>query len=234
MRWIVDISAVDTVPSVEAILRAQGIPSRAHSEERLRQMALQAQERYRALVKPVGLVADIRKTEFESVYFGEGRNESPAPVEDILGQSNHLALFSVTAGEKLTREISRLLAENEFAPAAMLDATASEGAELAARQIELAIREHLEATNLWTDGYEIMSFSPGYCGWHVSAQKRLFEFLKPQEIGITLTDSCMMQPLKSISGVAVIGRREIFDIDDSYTFCKDCKTHSCRERYEAI
>ncbi len=197
-------------------------------------MAKQAQESFRALTKPVGVVADIRKNGIESVYHGDGHNESPAPLEAIIDQSSHLALYAVTVGEEVSDEISRLLTEDEFAPAAMLDAAASQGAELAAQQVELSVRQQLKATNRWTTGHETMSFSPGYCGWHVSAQRKLFEHLKPQEIGITLTDSFLMQPLKSISGVIVTGPRRIFIFDDNYAFCDQCKNRSCRERIKAI
>ena len=80
----------------------------------------------------------------------------------------------------------------------------------------------------------MLRFSPGYCGWHVSGQKRLFAELKPQKIDLTLRESCLMQPLKSISGVLVAGPKIIFDIDDTYPFCAACKTHSCRDRYQAL
>jgi len=234
MRRIVDISPADTAPGIRAILRAQGVPVKACSDERLRQMAKQAQELFRTATKPVGIVADIRKNGIESVYHGDGHNESPAPLEEIIDQSSQLTLYAVTVGEEVSSEISRLLADNELAPAAMLDAAASQGAELAAQQVEHSVRQQLKATNRWVTGHETMSFSPGYCGWHVSAQKKLFEYLRPQEIGITLTDSCLMQPLKSISGVIVTGPKKIFDFDDNYTFCDQCKTRSCRERLKAI
>jgi len=234
MRWTIEISGGDTVPSVEAILKAQGVPFRAHSDERLLQMALDAQLRFSALVKPIGIVAEISRDEFKTVYIGEGRNESPAPLEEILDQSHSLALYAVTAGEELSCEISHLLDNDDFAPASMLDAAASEGVELAARLVEQSVPERLRSTNRWIDGHEGLGFSPGYCGWHVSAQSALFEYLRPSEIGISLNESCLMQPLKSISGVVVTGRKDIFDINDSYAFCSDCMTHSCRERFEAI
>lgn len=79
-----------------------------------------------------------------------------------------------------------------------------------------------------------MLFSPGYCGWHVSGQKRLFESLRPDEIGIELSESFLMQPLKSVSGVIVVGPREIFDFDDAFSFCDECSTHSCRDRIRTV
>jgi hypothetical protein len=79
-----------------------------------------------------------------------------------------------------------------------------------------------------------LRYSPGYCGWHVSGQKRLFRSLEPERIGITLTDSCLMQPLKSVSGVIVAGPKEVHRFSPNYSFCRHCETHSCRERLRAL
>ena len=56
----------------------------------------------------------------------------------------------------------------------------------------------------------------------------------PDEIGITLRDSFLMEPLKSISGVVVAGPAEIHVFDDDYPFCEDCDTRGCRRRIRAI
>jgi len=60
------------------------------------------------------------------------------------------------------------------------------------------------------------------------------EFLKPAEIGITLLDSYLMTPLKSISGVLLTGKKEIHIIKDDYPFCSQCKTHSCQQRIRTL
>ena len=58
---------------------------------------------------------------------------------------------------------------------------------------------------LHTIVYGVLRYSPGYCGWHVSGQINLFNTLTPEKIGITLGESCLMNPLKSVSGVLVAG-----------------------------
>jgi hypothetical protein len=68
----------------------------------------------------------------------------------------------------------------------------------------------------------------------MSGQRRLFEFLQPEDIGITLLDSYLMRPLKSISGVMVVGEKGIFVFEDSYPFCSQCSSHSCRDRIRAL
>jgi hypothetical protein len=73
-------------------------------------------------------------------------------------------------------------------------------------------------------------YSPGYCGWHISAQEPLFAVLRPQAIGMTLNASFLMSPLKSISGVLVSGPAAIHGIAAGYPFCGRCQSPVCRER----
>jgi len=49
-------------------------------------------------------------------------------------------------------------------------------------------------------------FSPGYCGWDVAEQHKLFSFFPENYCGITLTESALMNPVKSVSGLIGIGR----------------------------
>jgi hypothetical protein len=116
----------------------------------------------------------------------------------------------------------------------MLDAAASEGTEMAAAMLESSYREWLEESGTIDPAHGVLRFSPGYCGWHISGQGKLFEYLEPGEIGISLGSSYLMQPLKSITGVIVTGPRDIFMFDDDYPFCVDCRDRSCRERINAL
>jgi len=66
-------------------------------------------------------------------------------------------------------------------------------------------------------------FSPGYCGWDVAEQHKLFTFFKDNFCGITLTDSALMNPVKSVSGVIGIGSNVRF----SEYKCKLCGDKNC-------
>jgi hypothetical protein len=68
----------------------------------------------------------------------------------------------------------------------------------------------------------------------VSGQKRLFRHLAPADAGIELRESFLMEPLKSISGAIISGKKEIFRFDDSFSFCGSCAEHECRERINAM
>ena len=48
-------------------------------------------------------------------------------------------------------------------------------------------------------------YSPGYCGWHVTQQQLLFSCLPEFPCGVRLSDSSLMSPIKSVSGIIAYG-----------------------------
>jgi len=234
MRKDVVIAIDDVTPSISAVLNAQGVPEGVARDERITRLTQQAISIYQNLSDPVGIMMDISKIDFEAVYHGEGRNEDETPLSNIYLSSHNLALYAVTIGEDVCMEISRLFEKNDFALGSMLDSAASEGTEMAAQVVESYYRGYLMNMGRLGPTAGIMQFSPGYCGWHITAQKKLFEFLRPGEIGIELTESFLMRPLKSISGVIIVGPKVIFEFDDVFPFCSECDTHSCRDRIRAV
>ena len=83
-------------------------------------------------------------------------------------------------------------------------------------------------------GWRALVYSPGYCGWHVTGQRALFAYLQPEQIGITLNASCLMQPLKSVSGVAISGPTAIHRFRPVYPACRLCADKACRDRIAAL
>ena len=234
MSTVVDIPLADTIPSTDRILQAQGIPAELIENAQYIELVRDAISRYRNVASPRGIYLEISQGEFESVYHGEGANAVSTPLDSIGRHAEYLSLFAVTIGDPVNREISSLFVASDFARAAMLDAAASEGTELAAEALEALLWKYLRQSGRLDSDTRLVRFSPGYCGWHTSGQRRLFEYLRPQEIGIELGESCLMQPLKSISGVFVGGPRDIFVFEDNFPFCGSCDTRSCRDRIAAL
>ncbi|MCD6161022.1 MAG: hypothetical protein J7K40_01235 [candidate division Zixibacteria bacterium] len=234
MRKTLDVKINDVTPSPVDVLKGQGIPEGASVDGRILRLAEDAIAVYKKLSEPAGILMEISKLDFENIYNGEGQNEPETPLDSIWQSADSFALFAITVGEKLSAEISRLFAVNEFAAGAMLDSAASYGAELAAETTENYYSGYLKTEGRLNPAMGILRFSPGYCGWHINAQKKLFEYLKPIETGIELGESFLMKPLKSISGVIIAGRKEIFIFDDVFPFCGDCDTHSCRGRIKKV
>ena len=230
MKLIVDFAQEYISLDRGEILRSQGIPDDAELSENFEKIYGEATELFRELAESKGIIAGITTSHFEEVFRGEGLNDKENPVEEIYRKSSYLALFAVTLGPVLSEKVTELFDTGEYASGYMLDSVSSYTVDklsyLAARhlQSELAGREPS------TNSLRVLSYSPGYCGWHISGQKKLFEVLHPEEIGITLNESCLMSPIKSVSGVLIAGPGEIHRFVNSYPFCNTCRTKSCIER----
>lgn len=234
MRKIIEVTASEVEPERDDVLRLQGIPPGNEPSEEVKVLLLKTVDLFLKFSQPKGIISDISIPEFAIVYDGEGRNEKTTPLEEIFRKADNLALFALTLGERVSEKIDELFKVNEFALGSMLDSIASAGADMAAGSVEKRFFNLLSHRREIGPSTGMLRFSPGYCGWHMSGQKKLFEFLRPEEVGIRLLDSFLMKPLKSISGVIVVGDKSIFAFEDSYPFCRECKTRSCRDRMNAV
>ncbi|MEE9430127.1 MAG: vitamin B12 dependent-methionine synthase activation domain-containing protein [Melioribacteraceae bacterium] len=75
-------------------------------------------------------------------------------------------------------------------------------AESIAEWTNQKIVEYIEEQNLKCSN----RYSPGYCGWSVSEQHKLFSFFPKNICGIELLDSGLMLPIKSVSGIVGVGK----------------------------
>ena len=228
---IIDINLTDIMPTPDSILAVQGMTAGTDIQPRVRDLAEEACRLYETLAMPIGLTRPITEEQLRIVLEGHGQNEKPNPLEEIFPRAEAAALFAVTSGAKVSRKISALFDSHDFALGSLLDTAASEGTDRASRLME---NEFTRLHNSGDSSLTTLAYSPGYCGWHISAQKVLFEFLHPERIGITLRDSFLMEPLKSISGVLIAGPKEIHMFDNSFSFCGQCRTQPCLMRMGAL
>jgi hypothetical protein len=234
MREIVHIPFGEVAPDAASVTEARAAAPGVEPSEKLVETGEKAYALLGELSEPVGILADITIDEFAAVYEGEGLNEPATPLADVFPNADDLALFAVTVGPAVSDKITDLFEGSEFALGYLLDAAASAAADGAADYVERYYGRRLEEGGKLSRASGILRYSPGYCGWDVSGQKVLFEYLKPEEIGITLRDSYLMEPLKSVSGVIAAGPAEIHDFELAYPFCRDCVTKSCRDRIESV
>lgn len=221
-------------PSVRSILSAQGIPEDHEPDARTLSLVGQALSLFDSLTQAQGVAIDVSAEEFERIFEGEGLNEPLNPVAEVSPRAESFVLFAVTLGHSISDRISHLFGANDFAIGSMLDSAASEGADLAADELQSAHEEYLRSINALNDSKAVLRYSPGYCGWHISGQKKLFSVLRPDRIGVHLTDSYLMQPIKSVSGVMIAADKRDFYFEDKYPFCADCKDRSCRRRIKRL
>jgi hypothetical protein len=234
MSEIVRFTPGEVAPPRELVLAHQGIGPQRRVSPAVEAVWHEARDLYPEVADPVGMFNEIAGAEFAGVYEGEGHNEPRTPVGEISPRAQRLALFAVTLGRRISAEITARFDANDLALGCMLDAVASLAADALAERLGEHYLEHLVDKDEAVAGARALGYSPGYCGWHVSGQGKLFEFLRPSEIGITLRESYLMDPLKSVSGVVLVGPREIHEFEMDYSFCAECRTRTCRARINTM
>lgn len=118
-----------------------------------------------------------------------------------LSGSNEIVLFSATIGFEIDRYIAKY---QRISPAKALLAQAY-GAERIECLCDVFCKE-LKA-EVAKEGFSCTArFSPGYGDFPLSAQKEVFQLLDcSRQIGVTLNDSLLMMPSKSVTAIFGIG-----------------------------
>lgn len=123
-------------------------------------------------------------------------------IDRQLQGSEAYALFVATSGTEYEAFQQRLLKEGDMVRVFVADALGSVIAEKTADRMEETLQQSIDKLG-W---HRTNRFSPGYCGWHVSQQQLLFPLFGVKEpCGIQLTDSSLMVPIKSVSGIIGLG-----------------------------
>lgn len=145
----------------------------------------------------IQLVPDNKTLVVEGVAF----NVKPIIYAQIKG-ADRAALFICTAGPTIGELSRRSMKEGDLLRGYVCDVAGTESVEKAADMMQESLRKDFS-----DEGRQITNrFSPGYCGWDVAEQHKLFSFFRNNFCGVTLTASALMNPIKSISGVIGIGK----------------------------
>lgn len=228
MSTVLEIQVEEILPDAVDILLQQGVPAHAAGMEDLLAIARDARKELAAALAPAGVLAAVDPEEFAAIYDGQGFNASSSPLPLIYPRAEKLSLFTVTCGQGVCDRIGDLFQANDYPLGAALDA----GASLAADQAAQIAQDRFAATV--DERLGVLRYSPGYCGWHVSGQKALFERLGSLSAGVALSDSFLMRPLKSVSGVIVSGPPNIHLFANDYPFCSTCTGNECRDRIQTM
>jgi hypothetical protein len=229
MREIITIKTEDILEDIAQVLfRKKG--SSAAVSGRLTQTLEMAYELFDRIAEPAALLSDVTYEEFRSIYFGEGHNERQTPLSTIMREDASYALFAITLGAFISRAISESFKAGNTLLGLLLDELCSAGITAFVDYVADHYRLGKIASERLTPDSVVMHYSPGYCGWHITAQMALHKILGSAEIGITLNRNCYMSPLKSISGVMIGGALSMHRFNNNFHFCENCKTKTCRER----
>ncbi len=157
---------------------------------------------------------DVTGRELERLVFPRQRGGDGLCLSDFARPKgsglDHVALFAVTAGEGIREQAEALKHKGEYLRSHALQALALESAEAFAEKMHRDLR----AAWGFPDGPEMTMqdrFQKKYRGVRVSFgypacpeladQEKLFRLLKPEDIGIQLTEGHMMEPEASVSAL---------------------------------
>lgn len=152
--------------------------------------------------------------EIEDVSFAPGPVIAP-----ILSEGEYVCVFIATCGKGFQAWMEDQAKSGDIVKEFVSNCIGSELAESVAGYV-------MEKLEVLCGNYGLNagnSYSPGYCGWHVTEQRKVFHLLQVCRCGVTLSDSCLMMPIKSVTGMIPVGRN-IVKKNYSCAICprKDC------------
>lgn len=143
-------------------------------------------------------------------------------IAKALNGAESMAVVVATVGGKVEELIKKYNDEYDFLKAYWCDKLSNWTLYKVIDQIKNEISNECESK-----GYLITShWGPGYCGWNISEQEKLLPFSIADELGISLSSSMLMHPVKSISGVIGIGENVVY----KESGCSDCNLVKCAYR----
>ncbi|MFP4367525.1 MAG: vitamin B12 dependent-methionine synthase activation domain-containing protein [Bacteroidales bacterium] len=177
-------------------------------------------ENYPGIKGGFNISGDIEINSPKGVFVYEGREfGAGSQVVNNLRQSEKLALFVCTAGEEISRRSGELMGSGNLLEGYVTDMVGSILVEGAMDILHERLRNEMKLKGLKITN----RYSPGYCDWNVDEQHKLFSFFPEGFCGVRLSESALMKPVKSVSGVIGIGKKVKFN---KY-ICHACSSVNC-------
>ncbi|HLJ85791.1 MAG TPA: methionine synthase [Candidatus Angelobacter sp.] len=140
----------------------------------------------------------------------EGLCLSDYILSDVQGRRDSVGVFVVTAGEGVREHSEKAKQEGRYLRSHTLQALAIETAEAAAEYVHRRMREEwgfpdpqeMTMQQRFTNRYRGARYSFGYPACpNLDDQKGVWNLLRPDEIGVQLTEGMMMEPEASVSAL---------------------------------
>lgn len=156
-----------------------------------------------------------QRTVIETFEFPRQNKEPYLCIADYLrskesGKMDYVGFFSVTAGTGIRELAAEYKKEGRFLESHALQALALETAEGFAELVHQQMRDRwgfpdsvdFTMRERFSARYQGQRFSFGYPACpELEDQQKLFKLIQPEDIGIQLTDGCMMEPEASVSAI---------------------------------
>ena len=216
----------------EEVLRYQGCHNNKLKKVNKTIMKITREEIERGynLFEPKGIYSPIK---IKQISFSGGRVDLKNgfslyfsnSIINLLKGANYLVLGVATIGSSLENRVSKFFTQGEYPRAIALDAVGTVAVESLSRYIKNLICQEAKEQYFKTTRY----FSPGYGDWDISQQKDIFKIIPTNKIGVSLTESCMILPRKSLSWVIGIGKNITIPSKDNNS-CQICQAKNCQYR----
>ena len=158
-----------------------------------------------------------QKMQFDEVEFNTEKI-----ITNQLKKSEGIIIFVCTLGSRFDNWGKHFMKEDEMLKVFIADVLGSEIVEAAVDLLESKINKIDE---LGHGGFS-NRYSPGYCDWNVIEQHKLFSLLPEKFCDISLTNSALMLPIKSVSGIIGYGK----GVKRGEYTCKICTMDNCYMR----
>ncbi len=136
-----------------------------------------------------------------------------------LSRSEGAIIFICTAGPKIGEKSKEIMSSGDFMEGYILDLLGSVSVEATIEKIQGILISEFEEKGL----YITNRYSPGYCGWALTEQKKIFSLFPYGHCGIKLSESCLMEPIKSVSGIIGFGSQPTKNLHE----CQLCELETC-------
>jgi len=143
----------------------------------------------------------IREFRHERLMLENGAKIGGGPVASVVAGATDLVVGVCTVGSAISQRISEQLRGGQRLHAWFLDEMGS----WAVDQVRQQLCRQVEADAVGRELHASASLSPGESEWSVAEQAVIFSLVDTREIGVSLTESMVMSPVKSLSLIMGIG-----------------------------
>ncbi len=168
---------------------------RKEIEEAMDEAAFLVELKGSALVVPIDRIEGVR------IYLGSGDILESRNIARLLEKSGEALFMGATAGSGIMEEIGRDSRNGNLTRAVMLDAVASEMTDKALDWIMEYMGQELRRKG---KELSLRRFSAGYGDFALENQWTMHSLLHLQDKGVSITETCILVPEKSVTALAGI------------------------------
>jgi len=145
-----------------------------------------------------------------------------AKLARVLRDCKTAVCFVATIGPTIDGVIKQANAKHHLTESYLIDKIGSAAVEDVVDTFQHLIRVRVQKKH---EGVTYR-FSPGYCDWPLTEQKKIFSLVDTARIGVSLSSSCLMTPRKTVSGIfGVLPPGHV-----PYNPCISCRNTHCTAR----